>query len=114
MKNQDRISARELRDPTGENSMTDQLTLIRHAERPTVALAGGAIYQPIIGDDTGADLPLRTGIQISPPGYLTPLHSHPYVEILMVLEGSGEAWLEGEKTVTALMPGVTITLPANR
>ena len=35
--------------------MPDALTVIRHAERPTVDFPGGATYQPIIGDDTGAD-----------------------------------------------------------
>lgn len=94
--------------------MPDALTVIRHAERPTVELAGGAIYKPIIGDDTGDGLPIRTGIQTSQPGYVTPLHSHPYAEILTVLEGSGEAWLEGEETVVALEPGVTIAVPPNR
>jgi quercetin dioxygenase-like cupin family protein len=90
--------------------MPDALTVIRHAERPTVAFAGGATYQPIVGDDTGAGLPIRTGIQTSPPGYQTRLHSHPYVEVLTVLEGCGEAWLAGEEGVVPLEPA----LPANR
>ncbi len=94
--------------------MPDALTAIRHAERPTVAFAGGATYQPIIGDDTGADMPIRTGIQTSPPGYQTQLHSHPYVEVLTVLEGRGEAWLAGDQRVVPLEPGVSIALPANR
>jgi quercetin dioxygenase-like cupin family protein len=94
--------------------MFDALTVIRHAERATVEFAGGATYRPIIGDDTGDGLPIRTGIQTSPPGYTTPLHSHPYAEILTVLEGRGEAWLEGEEGLVTLEPGVTIALPANR
>ena len=73
--------------------MPDALTIIRHAERPVVTLPGGAAYQPIIDDDTGDGVPIRTGIQTSQPGYTTPLHSHPYAEILTVLEGKGEAWL---------------------
>jgi hypothetical protein len=84
--------------------MPDALTVIRHAERPTVAFADGATYQPIIGDDTGAGMPIRTGIQTSPPGYATLLHSHPYAEVLTVLEGRGEAWLDGEKGVVTLEP----------
>jgi quercetin dioxygenase-like cupin family protein len=112
------VPAGRLRDnfafPTTEKPMTDLLTLIRHAERPTVTLAGDATYQPIIGDDTGEGMPLRTGIQTSQPGYTTPLHSHPYVEVLTVLEGNGEAWLDGEAGVVALEPGVTIAVPANR
>src|ERR1700730_14062197 len=75
--------------------MPDALTVICHADRPVVTLPGGAAYQPIIGDDTGGGIPIRTGIQTSQPGYTTPLHSHPYAEILTVLEGRGEAWLAG-------------------
>jgi mannose-6-phosphate isomerase-like protein (cupin superfamily) len=94
--------------------MPDVLTVIRHAERPTVAFPGGATYQPIIGDDTGAGMAIRTGIQTSPPGYQTRLHSHPYAEVLTVMEGRGEAWLADEDGVVALEPGVSIALPANR
>ncbi len=94
--------------------MPDDLTLIRHADRPTVAFVGGATYCPIIGDDTGEGIPIRTGIQTSPPGYATQPHSHPYVELLTVLEGTGEAWLEGEDGVVAMEPEVTIAVPANR
>ena len=93
--------------------MSEALTVIRHAERPVVPL-GGASYTPILGDDTGADLPLRTGIQVSPPGHQVRPHSHPYPEILTVLEGEGEAWLVGEDARVALSPGVTIVIPANR
>lgn len=67
--------------------MPNGLTVIRQAERPNVTLPGGALYKPIIGDDTGDGLSVRTGIQNSPPGYATPPHSHPYVEVLTVLEG---------------------------
>ena len=94
--------------------MSDTLTVIRHAERPTVTFPGGATYQPIIGDDTGEGMPIRTGIQTSQPGYTTPLHSHPYAEVLTVLEGRGEAWLDGEEGVVAMEAGVTISIPANR
>ena len=47
-------------------------------------------------------------------GYATQLHSHPYVELLTVLEGTGEAWLDGEDGVVVMEPGVTIAVPANR
>ena len=94
--------------------MPDPLTVIRHAERPVVPFGGGATYCPIVGDDTGAGLPVRTGLQTSPPGYQTRVHSHPYTEILTVLEGEGEAWLDGEEARVALAPGVTISVPPNR
>jgi quercetin dioxygenase-like cupin family protein len=94
--------------------MPDTLSLIRHADRPTVTFPGGAVYRAIIGDDTGDGLPVRTGIQVSPPGYRTPPHSHPYPEILTVLEGTGEAWLDGDAGRVALEPGVTVAIPAHR
>lgn len=94
--------------------MTDTITVIREAERPVVPFVGGASYRTIIGDDTGEGLPIRTGIQTSPPGYQTRVHSHPYVETLTVIAGRGEAWLDGEPGRAALEPGVTIVLPADR
>lgn len=99
--------------------MPDKLTVIREAERPVVPFAGGASYRAIIGDDTGAFVPIRTGIQTSPPGYQTQVHSHPYVETLTVISGHGEAWLAdgpegGEAGRVALEPGVTIVVPADR
>lgn len=41
------------------------------------------------------------------------MHSHPYLEILTVLEGQGEAWMEGADNLTSLGPGVTLVLPTN-
>jgi quercetin dioxygenase-like cupin family protein len=94
--------------------MSDMLTMIRHAERPTVTFPGGAVYRPVIGDDTGEGIPVRTGIQVSLPGYQTQPHSHPYPEILTVLEGTGEAWLDGDCRTVTLEPGLTIAIPTGR
>jgi mannose-6-phosphate isomerase-like protein (cupin superfamily) len=94
--------------------MSNPPFLIRHAERPEIVFPGGALYCPVIGDDNGAGLPLRTGIQTSPPGYETRPHAHPYVELLTVLDGEGEAWIDGVDGLIKLEPGVTITLPADR
>jgi quercetin dioxygenase-like cupin family protein len=68
----------------------------------------------VIGDDNGAGVSVRTGIQTSPPGYETRPHSHPYVEMLTILEGEGEAWVDGLDGLIKMEPGVTIALPANR
>ena len=89
------------------------LTQIREEERTVVPFPGGA-YRTLIGDDNGADIPIRTGIQTSEPGYATREHSHPYVEVLTVLDGRGEAWLDGEPGTVAMAPGVTISIPAGR
>ncbi|HEX3885137.1 MAG TPA: cupin domain-containing protein [Stellaceae bacterium] len=93
--------------------MLDNLTVIREAERPVVDFPGGATYRTLIGDDNGADIPLRTGIQTSEPGYATREHSHPYVEVLTVLSGRGEAWLDGKPGTVPMEPGVTISIPPN-
>jgi quercetin dioxygenase-like cupin family protein len=93
--------------------MPDHPILIRHGERPSVTFPGGADYCPVVGDDNGEGVPVRTGIQTSPPGYETRPHSHPYVELLTVLDGAGEAWIENVGTL-AMEPGVTLALPANR
>ena len=94
--------------------MSDDVTVIRESERPVVDFPGGATYRTLIGDDNGADIPVRTGIQTSQPGYATRVHSHPYVEVLTVLEGRGEAWLDGEDGTIEMLPGVTISIPAGR
>ena len=42
------------------------------------------------------------------------MHWHPYVEVLHVLEGEMEAWLEGgEDDPVKLGPGDAVALPAN-
>ena len=94
--------------------MSDDITVIRQSERPVVDFPGGATYRTLIGDDNGAEIPIRTGIQTSQPGYATRVRSHPYVEVLTVLEGQGEAWLDGEAGTIAMAPGVTISIPAGR
>lgn len=87
------------------------MPVIQHAEVAQEAFRGGATYQTLVGDAEGT-MPVRIGIQTSPPGYRTPLHSHPYLEVITVLEGSGEAWIEGSEKLVRLEPGVTLVLPA--
>lgn len=93
--------------------MSEAVTVIREAERPIVDFPGGATYKTLIGDDNGAGIPIRTGIQTSQPGYATRVHSHPYVEVLTVLSGRGEAWLDGEPGTIPMTQGVTVSIPAN-
>ena len=94
--------------------MPEPVTVIREAERPLVDFPGGATYKTLIGDDNGAGIPIRTGIQTSQPGYATREHSHPYVVVLTVLSGEGEAWLAGEDATIVMTPGVTLSIPANQ
>src|ERR1051325_1807218 len=94
--------------------MSDSITVIHENERPVVDFVGGATYRTIIGEDTGAGLPIRTGIQSPPPGYATRVPPHPYVDTLTVNSARGVAWLDGQGGVVTLEPGGTVVLPANR
>jgi len=85
--------------------------VIRLDETPIVKFGPDAHYQPIVGDDEGTT-PVRTGIQTSQPGYVAPMHSHPYIEILHILDGVAEAWIEGrENEKIRLEKGDTIAMP---
>ena len=96
-------------------------TLKRCSAMPTInikdvrieAFDTGRTYQTLVGDDQGST-PVRIGIQTSPPGYSTGTHSHPYMEIITVLEGTGESWIEGEGDATPIGPGSTIVAPPNK
>jgi mannose-6-phosphate isomerase-like protein (cupin superfamily) len=87
--------------------------VVRLEEAPIVKFGPDAHYQPLLGDDAGTT-PIRTGIQTSQPGYVAPMHSHPYLEVLYVLEGTAEAWIEGaEDRPVRLEAGDTIALTPN-
>jgi quercetin dioxygenase-like cupin family protein len=95
-----------------ETTMAD-LQVIRLADTEVVKFGPDATYQLILGDDEGST-PIRTGIQTSQPGYVAPVHSHPYLEVLYVLEGVAEAWIDGrESEKVRLEKGDTVALPPN-
>lgn len=92
--------------------MTD-IRVARLADAETVHFGPDAHYRPLLAADDGS-LPVRTGIQVSQPGYVAAVHSHPYLEILLILEGEAEAWLaDKEDEKVRLGPGDTIALPPN-
>lgn len=88
------------------------MPVVHHAEVAPEPFKGGATYQTLVGDSDGTT-PVRIGIQTSPPGYRTALHSHPYMETITVLDGQGEAWIDDGRGVVALKPGTTLVLPPN-
>ncbi len=89
------------------------MQVIRLADTEVVKFGPEASYQLILGDDEGTT-PIRTGIQTSQPGYVAPVHSHPYLEVLYVLEGVAEAWIDGREDQTVrLEKGDTVALPPN-
>jgi mannose-6-phosphate isomerase-like protein (cupin superfamily) len=88
-------------------------TVVRLVDTERVSFGPLSEYRPIIGDDAGTT-PVRTGIQIAQPGYEAPVHAHPYVEILHILEGTAEAWIEGgERDPIVLERGDTLAIPAD-
>ena len=87
--------------------------VVRLDDTEKVPFGSDAYYQPIIGDDAGTT-PVRLGIQTSQPGYQVTVHSHPYMEILHVLDGVAEAWVDGqEDRKVVLRKGDTIAMPPN-
>ena len=85
--------------------------VVRLSDTEVVSFGPLASYRPIIGDEEGTT-PIRTGIQTSQPGYEAPVHSHPYLQILHILDGTAEAWLEGQEDRKVLLrKGDTIALP---
>jgi len=87
--------------------------VVRLEDTEIVKFGPDATYQLILGDDEG-QTPIRTGIQTSQPGYTAPMHSHPYMEVLHVLDGTAEAWIEGgEEQAVTLRKGDTIALRPN-
>jgi len=70
-----------------------------------------AFYHPLVAD---GDTPVRTGIQTSAPGYVAPMHWHPYIELLFIIEGEAEVWLQGGETQPIhLDAGDCVALPAD-
>ena len=88
------------------------MPVVHHAKVASETFKGGANYQTLVGGDQGG-APVCIGIQTSPPGYKTAVHSHPYMETITVLEGQGEAWMENSADLIALAPGVTLVLLPN-
>lgn len=87
------------------------ITVIRLDDTERVSFGPLSHYQPIVGDDAGST-PVRTGIQTAQPGYAAPVHSHPYIEILHILDGVAEAWIDGRPdSAVMLRKGDTIAVP---
>ena len=87
------------------------ITVIRLDDTERVSFGPLSHYQPIVGDDAGST-PVRTGIQTAQPGYAAPVHSHPYIEILHILDGVAEAWIDGRpESTVVLRKGDTIAVP---
>ena len=79
--------------------------VVRLEDTEIVKFGPDATYQLILGDDEG-QTPIRTGIQTSQPGYTAPMHSHPYMEVLHVLDDNGRRQIvtrEAERVLRRLL-----------
>lgn len=86
--------------------------VIKLDETPTVPMGAGSNYRPIVGNDEGTT-PVRTGIQTCEPGYAVPAHCHPYIEIIHVLDGAFEFWMDAAPNETVVLRrGDTIEIQA--
>ena len=85
------------------------LKIAKLADAARVEFGPLAFYHPLVAD---GDTPVRTGIQTSAPGYEAPMHFHPYTELLFIIEGEAEVWLQGEEgTPHRLKAGDCVALP---
>lgn len=93
---------------------TTDARVIRLSDSEKVPFAENSFYQPILNGEAGG-FPIFTGIQTAEPGYQTPPHQHPYLEVLHILEGTAEAWLVGQEDgKVQLNAGDTIALPPHQ
>ena len=88
------------------------MPLILHAAVEREFSSGGSIHQTLVGSERWS-IPFQIRLQRAPPGYETRLHSHPYLEVLMVNTGEAEAWTEEDKEIVRLVAGVILIVPAN-
>ena len=89
--------------------MTHPLKIAKLADSSRVEFGPLAFYHPLVAD---GDTPVRTGIQTSAPGYVAPMHWHPYTELLFIIEGEADVWLQGEEdTPHRLQAGDCVALP---
>jgi oxalate decarboxylase/phosphoglucose isomerase-like protein (cupin superfamily) len=80
-------------------------------ESERVSFGPLSFYQKLVG---GGDVPVWTGVQTCRPGYAAPLHSHPYTELILVLEGEGAFWFQDDDREIRLGQHDIIALPPNR
>ena len=85
------------------------MAIIRLDDVEKQPFPNGATYQTLVGNEDGST-PVRIGVQVSEPGYSTGTHSHPYLEVVTVIEGEGEAWMEGHEGTVPIGPGTTMVL----
>jgi quercetin dioxygenase-like cupin family protein len=82
----------------------------RHGDNEVIHYGTKSDLRVLVGDDEGST-PVRVAIQTCEPGYDVPVHCHPYIEYLIVLEGSARFRIETDGIQTVeLRKGDTVEL----
>jgi len=85
--------------------------VVRSEDTELVSYGPKSDVRILIGDEEGST-PIRTALQTCQPGYDVPLHSHPYTEFLIVLQGAAEFRIEADGTETVVLnKGDSVELP---
>jgi quercetin dioxygenase-like cupin family protein len=79
--------------------------VVEHAAQAWVERRPGSRIRPIV-DPTGAVSGLSFFRQECAPGVGAPSHTHEFEEILTVIEGQAEVWLDGQRQVIG--PGTSV------
>src|SRR6202008_3390155 len=89
--------------------MTHPLRMAKLADASRGEFGSISFYHPLVAD---GGTPGRTGIQTANPGYQATMHWHPYTELLFIIEGEADVWLEGEEAKPRrLKAGDCVALP---
>ena len=84
--------------------------VMRIADTDLVSYGPQSDLRVLVGD-ASRSAPIRVALQTCQPGYDVPYHCHPYIEYLMVLDGSAAFRIEADGVQTVeLQKGDTVEL----
>ena len=85
--------------------------VMRIADTDLVSYGPRSNLRVLVGDESRST-PIRVALQTCQPGYDVPYHCHPYIEYLMVLDGSAAFTIEADDDVqnVELQKGDTVEL----
>jgi quercetin dioxygenase-like cupin family protein len=87
------------------------MDIIDHASQPLDEWRAGVMTRMLVSALTGAEH-LSVFEQFCDPGSGAPTHLHAVEEVLTVLDGTAELWLDGERAT--LTTGQSVVVPAGR
>ena len=88
----------------------DGFRVSRIADTDLVSYGPQSDLRVLVGDESRST-PIRIALQTCQPGYDVPYHCHPYIEYLMVLDGSAAFRIEADGVQTVeLQKGDTVEL----